>query len=189
MGKILCFVPERFAEFEVTLALHLLRDMGQREIVTVGYTRDPVVSYSGLCCVPDITLEGASKLHDIEAFIMPGGPIAEHSEPLTALLQSLHAQNILLAAICFGPQYMARAGLLAACHYTTSCSPGHIQKLGIADPFPRENYREERVVTDGSIITAQGHAFVDFAYAIVRRLGIAESENDLTWLYNAITNR
>lgn len=190
MGKVLCFVPEAYAEFEVSLALHLLKGIGKREIVTVGFSRDPVVSYSGIPTVADLTLEDAQALMDVEVFLMPGGPLRERSEPLESLLLALNGRNALLAAICFGPQYLARAGLLSARRYTTSCSPENIRNKGLEDFFPRGLYTAERVVTDGNIITAQGHAFVDFAFAIVRYLGIYdENKAELDWLYKAILSR
>jgi len=102
MGKILCFVPEQYADFEVVLALHLLKDVGKREIVTVGYSPDPVVSYSGVKTLPDCTLEEAAALGDAEAFLMPGGPIRERSERLVSFIRTMDERQILLAAICFG---------------------------------------------------------------------------------------
>jgi len=190
MGTVLCFVPERFAEFEVTLALHLLSSIGEKKIVTVGHSHDPVTSYSGMRCVAEMTLEEAAVLPDIEAFLMPGGPICERNEALIAFLQQLNRQRVLLAAICFGPQYMARAGILNTHRYTTSCRPDHIAGLGIPDPFPREHFTGERVVTDGNIITAQGEAFIDFAFAIADALGLyATHEEDLKWMYHTVLNR
>jgi len=178
MGKILCFVPEQYADFEVVLALHLLKDVGKREIVTVGYSPDPVVSYSGVKTLPDCTLEEAAALGDAEAFLMPGGPIRERSERLVSFIRTMDERQILLAAICFGPQYLARAGALDARRYTTSCTPAHIRRLGIADPFPRGNYADERIVQDGSVITAKGHAFVDFAFAVLEYVGYAPADRE-----------
>jgi putative intracellular protease/amidase len=190
MGSIVCFVPEAYADFEVTLALHLAKDVGKRKIVTAGYTREPVTSYSGIKTVADLTLTEAASITDLEAFIMPGGPLREHDERLSSFLQTLDRDGRLLAAICFGPQYMARAGILQNRRFTTSCSPANIKRKGIADPFPRENFVNDRVVTDGNVITAQGHAFVDFAFAIARYLGFyEENKAGLDMLYDAVTNR
>lgn len=171
MGKIVCFVTEKYADFEVVLTLHLLRDVGKREIVTVGYSHDPVISLSGVKTVPDCTLEEAALFDDIEAFIMPGGPIRERDERLVSFIRMLDGRQALLAAICFGPQYLARSGVLDTRRYTTSCTPLHIKKKGIDDPFPRANFISERVAKDGNVITAQGHAFVDFAFAVLETVG------------------
>lgn len=82
----------------------------------------------------------------------------------------------LVAAVCFGPQFLGRAGLLKNYRYTTSCSPEKIRQLGCCDPFYRENYVEERVVADRNLITAKGYAFVDFAMAVCEYMGIFDSE-------------
>lgn len=190
MPTILCFVPDQFADFEVVLALHLLNKQEELEVRSVGYSREPVTAQSGLKYTADLTLEEAVKLDDIAAFIMPGGPIVPRDERLAAFIQELNRRGALLAAICFAPQYLARCRLLDNRRYTTSCTPEHIQKLGVPDPFPRNQYIDERVVTDGNIITAKGHAFVDFALAIQKYLGFYDqNKQSLDRLYKSITNR
>lgn len=190
MGNILCFIPEQCADFEVVFALHLLNGYQDRKIVTVGYSRESVTAQSGIKYTADLTLEEAAELNDIEALIMPGGPIRERNERLVSFLQTLHQRGVLLAAICFAPQYLARCGLLDTRRYTTSCTIEHIRKLGVSDPFPRGQYVDERVVTDGNIITAKGHAFVDFAFEILKYLGIYTAHQDeLDGLYMDIVNR
>ncbi len=172
MSKILCFFSDEMADFEVVLAFHILCSKGNREIVTVGYGRDPVVSQSGFTYLPQVTLAQAMELADVEGLIIPGGPIRPQRAELTRLIQKLDAEHKLLAAICFGPQYLGRAGVLDRHPFTTSCSADKIQALGVADPYPRQQYVEARVVCDGNVITAKGHAFVDFAFAIADYLGI-----------------
>lgn len=178
MGKILCFVPENCADFEAVLALHLLNGEKGLQVRTVGFSRGPVAVMSGLTLAADYTLEEAAELKDVRALIMPGGPLKERDGRLVDFIVPLHKRGALLAAICFAPQYLARCGLLDTHRYTTSCTPEHVRKAGIPDPFPRENYVNERVVIDGNIITAQGHAFVDFAFAIAEYLGAAAGQED-----------
>jgi putative intracellular protease/amidase len=175
MGKLICFVSQDFADFEITLAFHKIRNVGKREILSMGYSLEEVVSESGLRYKPDITVQEAMELEDIEGLIIPGGPIREQQEALTALLVKLDSQGKLLAAICNGPQYLGRAGLLDHRNFTTSCSEERIRKLGVADPFPRNRYVEERVVRDGNVITANGRAFVDFAFELFDYLHIYSS--------------
>jgi putative intracellular protease/amidase len=172
MGKLLCFFSDEMADFEVVLAFHILCSKGSREIVSVGNTRDPVVSQSGFTYLPQATLPEAMEMADVEGLIIPGGPIRPQRAELTRLIQKLDGEGKLLAAICFGPQYLGRAGVLDRHPFTTSCSVEKIQALGVPDPYPRRNYVEERVVCDGNLITAKGHAFVDFAFAIADYLGI-----------------
>ena len=190
MGKALCFVPEQLADYEVILAVRLLKHVCGKEIATVGYSKKPVTSLSGVRYTADITLAEAAALDDIEAFIIPGGPIVQRNEELSSFLRALDRQGALLAAICYGPHYLARSGLLETHRYTTSCTPEDIRKLDIADPFPRGMYVNERVVTDGNIITAMGYAFVDFAFAIARYIGFNSiDEPELEQFFREIMDR
>ena len=75
MSKIMCFISEDMADFEITLVLHRLKDSGKRDIVAVRYTLDPISSESGLRYLPDMTLAEALHLDDIEGLVLPGGPI------------------------------------------------------------------------------------------------------------------
>lgn len=171
MGTILCYIYPDMADFEVIVTLHRLRNAGKQRIITVAETTDEVVSQSGLRYVPDVTIAEAATL-DAEALIIPGGPINNDQNAILPLIRQLDAKGRLIAAICFGPQFLGRAGVLSHRHFTTSCTPGHIAAQGVADPFPRDNFVDRRVVRDGHIITAQGHAFIDFAIGICRYLNV-----------------
>ena len=190
MSKILCFISEDMADFEITLVLHGLKNAGKRDIVAVGYTLDPISSQSGLRSLPDMTLAEALHLDDVEGLILPGGPIRPQQPVLTDLIVKLDAEKKSLAAICFGPQYLGRAGILAHRKFTTSCSPEKIAELLVNDPFPRQNYVEQRVVRDGHVITAQGRAFVDFAFKVFTYLDIYQTDpQEQECLFQDIVNR
>jgi protein deglycase len=190
MGKALCFISENMADYEVILALNLLKEGCNQEIATVGYSREPVTSLSGVHYTADLTLAEAIALDDIDVLLLPGGPIVARNEELISFLQEMNKRNVVLAAICYGPHHLARSGLLDGRRYTTSCTPADIVELGIADPFPRAGFVNERVVTDGNIITAQGDAFIDFSLAVVRHIGVTpEDEEELKQYYREITGR
>ncbi len=190
MPKILCFVSDEMADFEVTLALQILISAGNREIITVGSEASPVVSQTGFTHLPQQTIWQAMQIAGVEALIIPGGPIRPQPDGLSELIQKLDSEQKLLAAICFGPQYLGRAGVLDCHRFTTSCSTETIRSLQVPDPYPRGNYVEERVVRDGNVITAKGRAFVDFAFAIFDYLGIYSGRSaEADRLYRDITNR
>ncbi len=190
MSKILCFVSDELADFEITLAFHKLKTIGNREIVTVGYDYSPVVSESGLTYLPDQTVTQALDLANVEGLIIPGGPIRPQEPELTRLIAKLDKEKKLLAAICNGPQYLGRAGVLDHHSFTTSYGLDKAEALGLANPFPRQNYVDERVVRDGHVITAKGRAFVDFAFALFDYLDIYSGKMaDKERLYADILNR
>ncbi|OXM87709.1 DJ-1/PfpI family protein [Paenibacillus rigui] len=172
MGTIICFISDQFADFEITLACHKLTQVGQKQVLCAGYNLDPVMSESGLTYKPDLAIKDALNLHEVEGLLIPGGPIRDQKEELTELIQKLDQEEKLLAAVCNGPQYLGRAGVLNRRQFTTSCAVERIIRLGVADPFPREQYLEQRVVQDGHVITAKGRAFVDFSFAIFDYLDI-----------------
>lgn len=189
MGKVLCFISEDFADFEITLALHRINTTGEKEVLTVGYDENPVTSESGILYKPHISIRQAMELSDVEGLIIPGGPIKPQKSELTELIQALDRRGKLLAAICNGPQYLGRADILNAHKFTTSSSREAIQRLGAKDPFPWGNYVEQRVVRDSNIITAKGRAFVDFAFEIFDYLNIFRNSDMKHQLYKDIMNK
>lgn len=190
MGKVVCFISQDFADFEVTLAFHKIKQIGKKEVVTMGYSLDPVISESGLQYLPHSTINDIKYMKDVEGLLLPGGPLREQSQELTELLIKLDQEQIMLAAICNGPQYLARAGLLKQRTFTTTCSPKNVERLKIEDPFPRDTYVEGRVVRDGHIITAKGRAFVDFSFAVFDYLQIYKpGDKKRDQLYNDIMDR
>jgi putative intracellular protease/amidase len=190
MNKVLCFVSDEMADFEITLVIHGLKTQGNREIITVGYDLAPVVSQSELTYLPNRTLAQALDIPGVEALIIPGGPIRNQRNELTELIRKIDNEKKLLAAICYGPQYLGRAGILDNHRYTTSCSEEKIRSLQVPDPFPRDNYLERRVVRDGHVITAKGRAFVDYSFAIFAYLDIYSGKRgEKESLYNEIMDR
>jgi len=176
MGKILCYVYHNMADFEVTLLLHRLRNTGKREIIAISEDLDLKTAQSGLSYQPDKKISDIHDLDDVEALIIPGGPIDNGQNEICPLIRQMDDRKKLIGAICFAPQFLGRAGLLDRYRYTTSCSQEKIATLSCKDPFNRKNEVTDRVFCDRHIITAQGYAFVDFALEVCRYLRIFESD-------------
>lgn len=176
MGKVLCYIYEGMADFEISLLLHRLRNTGKKEIISVSENTYTITAQSGLRYIPDKRITDITSIEDVEALIIPGGPINNNQNGICSLAAEIIKSGRLVAAICFGPQFLGRAGILDDYRYTTSCSVEKIKQLGCADPFNRQNYIKKRTVVDRNLITAQGYAFVDFAMEVCRYLDIFESE-------------
>lgn len=176
MGKVLCYIYPEMADFEVSLLLHQLRKAGGREIVAVSEGLEEVTAQSGLRYLPDRRIAEIQDLEGIEALLIPGGPICNEQNAICPLARRMLESGKLVAAVCFGPQFLGRAGMLDRYRYTTSCSVGEIRRLGCADPFNRANFVHRRTVADRNLITAQGYAFVDFAMEVCRYLAVFENE-------------
>ncbi len=174
MNKVLCYLYDGMADFEISLTLHRLRNTGRREIVSVSDSGNKIQAQSGLNYVADQRIDDIMNIEAYEALIIPGGPIDNEQNGINGIARKMLQRQKLVAAICFGPQFLGRAGVLDEYKYTTSCSQEKIKALGCGDPFNRANYVEQRVVADRNLITAKGYAFVDFAMAVCDYLNIFE---------------
>lgn len=180
MEKVLVFIYDEMADFEITFVTHLLgADVG-KEIITIAYEDKLIRSKSGIAYKPSRVIKDVLE-EDAEGLIIPGGWNGEIRPELIELIRKLNANGKLLGAICAGPRFLAKAGVLDDKKYTTSIvewTDKQMQQFMESDPFPRENFILERVVRDSNIITAQGTAFIDFAIEICDWYGAFEGEED-----------
>lgn len=181
MGKILCFIYDDMADFEMTLATTVASQWLEKELVTIAYEKEVITSKPGVQYMPHDTVKNALDFDDVEGIIIPGGWNDEQRTELTDLLGKLHREEKMLAAICAGPQYLARAGVLNNNKYTTTLTEEYMKTQNKEDFFPRDNFVKQNVVRDGNIITAVGRAFVDFAVEIADYFGVFDNpENEFT---------
>lgn len=164
MGKILCFIYDTMADFETNLACHMLGD-AEKQTIAIGYDRIPYEGLSYMQYMPKMTVKEALDLDDVDGIIIPGGCERECREELLELINKLHSQKKLVAAICAAPEFLAKAGLLKDHKYTTTLDEASRNKMmGL---FPKENYVDKRVVVDKNVITAVGSAYRAFGMSIL----------------------
>lgn len=166
MGKILSYIYNDMADFELTLPCTVAGLWIEKELITIAYEKEAVTSKPGLMYQPHATVKEALEFEDVEGIIIPGGWGDEQRPELTELIQKLNNENKLIAAICAAPKFLARAGVLNDKKYTTTLTPKYFETEGKDDFFPRDNFTGEKVVRDRNIITAVGASFVDFAIEI-----------------------
>lgn len=174
-------VFDGFADWEPAFATAELRRSGHYQIVTLGYTAEPVVSMGGLCVLPDGDLAEVDP-EVIRILILPGGDRWE-DEPLdpalAGLLHRLAAHSVPIAAICGATVALARAGLLNGKRHTgnsleslTRCGPEY---------SGAQHYVAELAVRDRGLITASGLGAVEFAREIFTELGVFSPEERELW--------
>ncbi|MFV0341623.1 MAG: DJ-1/PfpI family protein [Anaerocolumna sp.] len=176
MGKILCYIYNEMADFEISLLLHRLNKAGEKEIISISEDLEPKLAQSGLTYIPDKEISSITNFEDIEGLIIPGGPINNKQNDICPLITKIVTEEKLVAAICFAPQFLGRAGILNSYKYTTSCSSEKILDLKCDDPFNWNNYVDCRSVVDRNVVTAKGYAFVDFAIEVCEYFNIYENE-------------
>lgn len=181
MGKILVFIFDGMADYEITFINHLLCTDAKKEIITISYEDKIIKGKSGLLYKPEKLINNIIG-EDVEGLIIPGGWFNKFHSNLIELINKLNSEGKLLAGICgTGTMALAKAGVLNNVKYTTPIkewTEEHVYKYGEEDPFPREMYTEQRVVRDSNIITAQGVAFIDFAVEICEWFNLFESKEE-----------
>ena len=168
--KVLIVLVDGFEEIEAVTPIDILRRAGL-EVVVAGLEKKEVTGSHGIHLTADILLtdiaaQGRAPLPD--AVVLPGGPGAEKlggSADLASFLEKMKNSDRLIGAICAAPAVvLGSAGMLDGKKAT--CFPGYEKQLG-----PKVTFVENRVVTDGKIVTsrAAGTA-LEFSLELVRRL-------------------
>lgn len=180
MNKILIFIYDGMADFEITPIAHILgTDLG-KEVITIAYENKIVRSLSGLEYKPKKLVKGVIN-DDVEGLIITGGWNGEIRTELIELIKNINSQGKLLGAICGGPYFLAKANVLENRIYTTSMikwTDIYKEQYGENDPFPREGFINDRVVVDKNLITSQGIAFIDFTCEICDWFKFFKSEDE-----------
>lgn len=188
MNKILVFIYDEMADFEITFIIHILGKDAGKDIITIAYENKTIKSSSGVVYKPHKTVKEVVN-EDVEGLIIPGGWNGEVREELLKLISNLHNKEKLIGAICAGPRFLAKAGILNEVKYTTSIkvwTEEHKKRFNEEDPFPRRNFISERVVRDKNVITANGIAFIDFAIEVSDWFKLFDNEKEKLEFTNMI---
>ena len=159
---ILVVAARGFEEIELTAPVDILRRLGVRVCVAGVGTRE-VEGAHGLRLTADCFVDDA-KEEQWDGIFIPGGPAAwdikQHATVLQ-LIQSLHAEGKLVAAICAAPMVLAAAGVVDGRRITCYPAPDVLKAVESAQ------VEGKQTVTDGNLITGRGPAAAfDFGYAL-----------------------
>jgi putative intracellular protease/amidase len=167
------FVCEGYSDWEPSYVLPMLNDHAAGfRVRTVGVSRQPVMSAGGLTIVPDLLLADLEPTQSA-LLILPGsdgwarGYFGEAIEKARDFL----ATEVPVAAICGATAGLALGGLLDNRPHTSNARE-YLQALGYGGGA---FYQDQRVVTDGNLITANATAPIGFANHILRKLQVHSS--------------
>jgi protein deglycase len=168
MPTVLAILPEGFEEIEAITPIDLLRRAGVEVTIASLAENIHVTGRCGIIVHADTTL-AAVRGKTFDLIFLPGGPgvINLRSDPrVLELVRSQAAAGRYVTAICAAPTVLNAAGVLEGKRYTAHFSVG--KELPQLIP-------EERVVTDGNIVTSRGAGTaLDFGLALVEKLTGAE---------------
>jgi 4-methyl-5(b-hydroxyethyl)-thiazole monophosphate biosynthesis len=152
MASVLVPLAQGCEELEAVTIIDLLVRAGV-EVVSAGLTPGPVKAARGVVITPDTTLDQALQ-RDFDMIVLPGGlPGADHltEDPrIQTLIKKMAAEGRYVAAICAAPKVLLTAGVLAGKQATSY--PGSLNGMDTSNI----DYREDRVVQDGKVITSRG---------------------------------
>jgi putative intracellular protease/amidase len=174
-------VFDGFADWEAAYATAELRRSGKHQVVTVGFSGEPVISMGGLCVLPDVDLAELDP-EEIRLLILPGGDRWEKAPPeesLMALIGHLATSRTPIAAICGATLAVARSGLLQGRKHTSNGLD--YLKARVPNYTGEADYVDALAVRDRGLITASGLGALEFAREIFVELGVFSSEERALW--------
>jgi putative intracellular protease/amidase len=178
--KAYFLIFDGMADWEAAHALCEINKSGKYEVVTVGFSAEPVSTMGGLRIVPEATIKDVIP-NAACIFIMPGGDMWEQNtnEEITILLRRLNARQVPIGAICGATLAIARAGLTRERRHTSNAK--EYLKAMVPDYEDEGFYADDLAVTDQKVITASGLGGVEFGREIIRALDIYSEADTQVW--------
>ena len=167
MKKILVPLAPGFEEIEAITIIDILRRAGL-DVVVAGTIPGPIEASRKTRHLPDCTLDDV-RADDFDMLVLPGGQPGTtnlRQDPrIRQIIETLHAQNHYLAAICAAPTVLAAYGVLRG--RTATSHPGSRAEVAAA----AGQTTDARVIVDGPIVTSQSAGTaMEFAFKLVELL-------------------
>lgn len=164
MKSVAVLFEEGFEEIEALTVVDVIR-RAKTDCHMVGVKSLEVNGAHNIKVICDKLLGNDIKEYDL--IVLPGGmPGSTNLRDDDRVIEAVQyfAEKKLVAAICAAPIVLAKADVIKGKNITSY--PGFEKKLDGC------NYKEDRVVVDGNIVTSRGPATaMEFAYKILELLG------------------
>ncbi len=183
--KVALFYYDGFSEFEIVLACLIFRRF---ELISVAlenreYRSEECQRFCVDQAIRDVDIDS------IDMLIIPGGEpglLVDNLE-LKSFIENLVAKNKIVAGICGGASLLAGLGVLEG-KKCTGLSSGRDPDIPENQYFSGSIFLDDHVVVDGNLITAQGQAYVEFAFELARQMNLSEDEEEyqagIRWFKN-----
>ncbi len=174
MKRVLVPLAPGFEEIEAVTVIDILRRAGI-EVVAAGIEEGPIRASRGVTIVPDTVLEKVEH-GAFDMIVLPGGLAGTErlkADPrIKRLVEAGIRNKKITAAICAAPTILSDMGITADKRVTSHPS--------VKSQISAKEYSEERVVTDGLLVTsrAPGTA-MEFALKLVELLAGPEKVQEV----------
>lgn len=181
MKQILFVLLPEFADWEAAPLAAALHETGKWAVKTVAATKAPVRSIGGFSINPDYTFDEAANL-SFAGLILIGGKTwrTKASQPVHQLVELAVERGILIGAICDATVFLASTGLLNNVAHTSNLL-SEVQAYAKDRYTGATLYRSKQAVSDGSIITANGTATLEFAREVLLALHVMPVTDVEAW--------
>ena len=172
MTTIALYATNTMADWEygyliAGLAMAREQNPDAHRLLVASESGDPVTTMGGLRITPDVAL---ADLPALDALILPGANTWESGHEMALRLAAeLVAAGTPVAAICGATYGLARIGLLNDRPHTSNAAEFLTQTTEYRGA---EHYREEKAVSDGTVVTAGATAPIEFAKLVFERLNV-----------------
>jgi putative intracellular protease/amidase len=173
--KIALLYYDEFSEFEVVLICLIFR---RHDLISIALeNREYRSEESQRFCVDQVIKD--VDIDSIDMFVIPGGEPAQLVDNLELkdFVENLVARNKKVAGICGGACLLGGLGVLKG-KKCTGLSSGKNPNIPEYQYFSGSTFLDDHVVVDGNIITAQGQAYVEFAFELARQIGLSKNEEE-----------
>jgi 4-methyl-5(b-hydroxyethyl)-thiazole monophosphate biosynthesis len=174
MARILVYLAPGFEEIEAVTIIDLLR-RADIDVTVAGLEQNTVTGSHGITVKCDAFYQDINP-DDFDYLILPGGQPGtnnlKNDARVKAALQSFERKNKIIGAICAAPTVLQEAGVLNNKRLT--CYPSEKGK------FEAALYREDKVVSDGNIITSRGvGTAIDFALDLIGKIKGGQTKQEI----------
>ncbi len=139
--------------------------------VTFSSSDEPVKSEEGFLIIPNKTVDEFA-ITEYDCLILSGCSdlrVPLRDDKITNFLKTFEGNNdFVIGAICAGPLFLSKAGLLKDKKFINSMYLEMNKKFNFVN---ENNIVYQPIVEDGNIITAVGTAYKEFAIQVARKIG------------------
>ncbi|MCL1813381.1 MAG: glutamine amidotransferase [Treponema sp.] len=185
--KIYLYVLNTLADWEIAHLIaeinsgrFLKRNIEIPEIIKVGNDLTPIKTMGGLEITPDIDVHNIT-LENGDVIVLPGGNTwqNEENQEIINMILKKPGMDITVAAICGATAALAEAGILDNRKHTSN-GKGFLEMM-CKNYKGKDLYVDKLVVVDNNLITATGFAPLEFAYEVIRKTNLMESNTLEAW--------
>ncbi|WP_100401800.1 type 1 glutamine amidotransferase family protein [Bacillus sp. FJAT-42315] len=167
---------------ELNSGRYFKKDLAPLKVVTVGTTKEMIITMGGLNIKPDMSLDECT-LESKDLIVLPGGTTwgEDIHQPILKKIGEALKLGTVVAAICGATDGLANMGYLDSRKHTSN----NLDYTKMVCPnYKGENfYNVGPVVSDENLVTASGIAPLEFAMEVLKTLDVFAPNTLHSW-YN-----